>query len=65
MKHLLTPLAALVLTVSGWSLQQSASAPPLAQRQPQACRTSDDADAIHRHRTCQPQHWRGMLLQRN
>jgi hypothetical protein len=61
MKLVLAPLAALVLTISGWSFQHSTPPPPLAQRQAQ---TRAEADALYRHRACQPHHWRGMMLRR-
>ena len=68
MKWFASPLAAplaLVLTVTGISLQQSgwfaaAASPPPAVRS-----TDSDpfaSEAFHRHRTGQARHWRSMVL---
>jgi hypothetical protein len=66
MKHVLTPLTALTLALTGYSLQHAGwfsahSVTPQVQRQ--AARQAD-SDAVYRHRTCQPSHWRAMLMHR-
>ena len=66
MKRMLAPVTALVLAATGYSLhaagwfQPSASPPQVHLQKP----SSDpfESDAAYRHRTCQSNHWRSMLM---
>ncbi len=67
MKQLLSPLTILTLTFTGFSLQQAGWLTPPSPRHAEVHRASANpytSDAAYRHRTCQPTHWRAMLLQR-
>ena len=66
MKRVLAPVTALVLAATGYSLHaagwfQPSPSPPQAQLQ-QPSSNGFDADAAFRHRTCQSNHWRSMLM---
>ncbi len=66
MKHLLSPLTALVLAVTGYSLHAAGWLPPAATESRRAEGRSDNdpfaSEAAFRHRTAQPTHWRAMLM---
>ena len=63
MKKALTPLTVLFVILTGYSLNwlkgsQPSTAPTRLTAQ-EICAT----EAAVRHRTCQPQHWRSMVMQ--
>ena len=67
MKQLLSPLTALVLVATGYSLHAAGwlnhATPPRAEIR----RTTSDpyaSEAAFRHRTNQPNHWRAMVMQK-
>ena len=65
MKHLLSPLTALMLVATGYSLHAAGwlgnAAPPAVEARREV---SDPyaSEAALRHRTCQPNHWRAMVM---
>ncbi len=62
MKHILT---ALVLVATGYSLHAAGWLGSAAPPQVEARREVSDpfaSDAAFRHRTCQPNHWRSMVM---
>jgi hypothetical protein len=64
MKHVWSPLAALALLVGGISLHQNSRFTSAASPQAEARSAPESlsSDAIHRHRTAQPRHWRALVL---
>jgi hypothetical protein len=66
MKHLLSPLTALMLAVTGYSLHAAGWLPSsiAESRQAEARQESDPfaSEAAFRHRTAQPTHWRALLM---
>lgn len=65
MKHFLTVAVVVALTIGGWSARQAAAWFSTAATQLDRRPAQDDplaSEAAFRHRTCQPRHWRGMLL---
>ena len=65
MKRVLAPVTALVLAATGYSLHAGWFQPGALPSQPQLQQSSSktsDADAAFRHRTCQSNHWRSMVM---
>ena len=64
MKHILTTL---VLVATGYSLHAAGWLGNTSQPQMETRRAASDpfvSDAAFRHRTCQPNHWRAMVMQK-
>lgn len=66
MKRVLAPVTALVLAATGYSLHAAGWFQPGASpHQAHIRQTTSDAcysDAAFRHRTCQSNHWRSMMM---
>jgi hypothetical protein len=63
MKRLVKPATFLAVVAAVFSINHIRSLPSAAGA-PEVRAAADpyDSEAAYRHRTCQPRHWRGMML---
>jgi hypothetical protein len=63
MKRLVTPATLLAVVAVVVSINPFRSSPSAAgSTEVRAAADPYDSEAAYRHRTCQPRHWRGMML---
>jgi hypothetical protein len=64
MKRLVKPATLLAVVAAVFSVNQLRSSPNVAASAEVRAEANDpyDCEAAYRHRTCQPRHWRGLML---
>jgi hypothetical protein len=64
MKRLVKPATFVAVVAAVFSVNQLRSSPNVAPSAEARAEADDpyDSEAAYRHRTCQPRHWRGLML---